>query len=126
VAKWRGILCIGENVGLRRDAPCCTYTVFGFYCNMQLAFDKTSYGCTLLTGTREKTLEILPDDLVKKLVLRLVTSVFDGMVPERDRVKGAARWISNTLSAQGMSRNYRVIYLKSKVVEAAGIEPASE
>ncbi len=101
----------------------------------QLAFDKTSDGCTLLTGTREKTLEILPDDLVKKRALRLVTSVFDGMVPERDRVKGAARWISNTLSAQDMSRNYRVIYLKSKVVEAAGIasrravlarEPASK
>ncbi len=53
----------------------------------QLALDEVCDRGALFTGTREKTLEILSDDLVKQGALRMVTLVFDEQVPERDRVR---------------------------------------
>jgi hypothetical protein len=53
----------------------------------QLTLDEACDGSALFTGAREKTLEILSDDLVKKGALRMVALVFDERVPERDRVR---------------------------------------
>ena len=50
----------------------------------QFALDEVCDGGALFTGAREKTFEILSDDLVKKRALRIVTLVFDEQVPERD------------------------------------------
>ena len=51
----------------------------------QLALDEAGDGCALITGTGQKTFEILSDDFVKKRALRMVALVFDGLIPERDR-----------------------------------------
>ena len=53
----------------------------------QLALDEVCDGGALFTGGREKTLEVLSDDLVKKRALWMVALVFDERVPERDRVR---------------------------------------
>ena len=52
----------------------------------QLAFYKTRNRRALFTGTREKALDILSDDFVKKCALRDVALVVDGLGPEQDRV----------------------------------------
>ena len=56
----------------------------------QLALDEAGDGCALFTGTREKTLEVLSDDFVKKCALRIVALVFDEWLPERDGGKRKA------------------------------------
>jgi hypothetical protein len=75
----------------------------------QLAFDKSGDGGTLIARVGEKALEIFPNDLVEKRVLRLVASIFDGMIPERDRVKREANQRGNTSLDQNMSRPGRII-----------------
>ncbi len=52
-----------------------------------LAFNEASNGCSLLTRVREKNLEVLPNDFVKKRLLRLVALVLCHSDPARDRVK---------------------------------------
>ncbi len=53
----------------------------------QLALDEAGDGRAPFTGTREKTLEVLSDDLMKERALWNVALVFDGLVPERDRAR---------------------------------------
>jgi phosphoenolpyruvate synthase/pyruvate phosphate dikinase len=52
-----------------------------------LAFNEASNGCSLLARVREKNLEVLPNDFVKKRLLRLVALVLCHSNPARDRVK---------------------------------------
>jgi len=52
-----------------------------------LAFNEASNGCSLLARVREKSLEVLPNDFVKKRLLRLVALVLCHSDPVRDRVK---------------------------------------
>ena len=67
----------------------------------QLALDKAGDGCALFTGTRKKALEILSDDFVKKCALRLVASVFDGLVPEQDRESDGVRKAQEQFRCRG-------------------------
>ena len=70
----------------------------------KFALDEASDGSTLFTSAREKAFEASSNDLVEKRVLRLVASVLDGMVPERDRVKREVKQRGNTSLDQNMSR----------------------
>ena len=58
----------------------------------------------LLTGFGDKAFEIFSNDLVEEGVLRFVASVFDGMIPERDRVRRAVYPRDYTILVQNMSR----------------------